>query len=335
MTTLRPRPADRFSKVTGVGAYRPRRLVPNSEIVDKIDSSDEWIRTRSGIETRRFAGDDETVQSMSVAASHQAIKQADLDPSDIDCVIVATVSHLMQTPAVATMIADELGCTPAAAFDISAACAGFCHGVGLASDMVRARTAEHVLVVGVEKLSDITDPHDRGSAFIFADGAGAVVVSASDVAGIGPTVWGSDGSKHDLITMTQAWDHVWDAEEDDRTWPTLTMQGNAVFRWASYEMAKVAREAIEAAGITPSDLDAFIPHQANNRITDTMIKALGLPPTVAVARDIIDAGNTSAASVPLAMERMLADGQARSGDTALLIAFGAGLAYAAQVVTLP
>ncbi|MGH3423088.1 MAG: beta-ketoacyl-ACP synthase III [Nocardioidaceae bacterium] len=324
---------NRHSRISGVGAYRPRRVVPNAEIVDRIDSSDEWIRTRSGIANRRFAGAGESVQMMSVAASQQALKAADIGPGEVDCVIVATVSHLKQTPAVATMIADELGCTPAAAFDISAACAGFCHGVALASDMVRVGTAENVLVIGVERLSDITDPHDRGTAFIFADGAGAAVVSPSDTPGIAPTVWGSDGSKAGYITMTETWDEVVRSEES--RWPTLHMEGNAVFRWASYEMAKVAARALDVAGIEPDRLDVFIPHQANNRITDAMARQLKLPDDIVIARDIVDQGNTSAASVPLAMERILADGQAHSGDTALLIAFGAGLAYAAQVVVLP
>lgn len=331
--TLSVREMSRHSRISGVGAYRPRRVVPNAEIVDNIDSSDEWIKTRSGIATRCFAEPDETVQMMSVASAQQALKAAGVAPGDIGCVIVATVSHLKQTPAVATLIADELGCTPAAAFDISAACAGFCHGITLASDMVRAGTVEHALVIGVERLSDITDPRDRGTAFIFADGAGAAVVSPSETPGIAPTVWGSDGSKSDLITMTKTWDEV--VLEKQASWSNLHMEGSAVFRWASFEMAKIAAQALEAAGIAPAELDVFIPHQANNRITDTMARQLKLADDVVIARDIVDQGNTSAASVPLAMERILTDGHAHTGDTALLIAFGAGLAYAAQVVVLP
>lgn len=332
MTGLKMIETSRHSQISGVGAYRPRRVVPNSEVVDLIDSSDEWIRTRSGIASRRFAEPDETVQMMSVTASQQALKAADLEPGQIDCVIVATVSHLMQTPSVAAMISDELGCTPAASFDISAACAGFCHGIALASDMVRGGTSENVLVIGVERLSDITDPRDRGTAFIFADGAGATIVSVSDVPRIGPTVWGSDGSKAGYITMTDSWDRVL---ANGSPSPTLHMEGREVFRWASYEMPKIAAQAMAAAGVTPDQLDVFIPHQANNRITDVMARQLKLPDTVTIARDIVDQGNTSAASVPLAMERLMTDGADRSGQTALLIAFGAGLAYAAQVVILP
>jgi 3-oxoacyl-[acyl-carrier-protein] synthase III len=323
----------RHAAVLGLGSYRPRRIVTNHEIVDAIDSSDEWIQQRSGIVTRRFADPDETVQMMSVAASRQAIERAGLSPEQIDCVVVATVSHLLQTPAVATAISHELGTNQAAAFDISAACAGFCHGIALASDLVRAGSAGHVLVVGVERLSDITNRNDRGTAFIFADGAGAAVVGPAEAEGIGPVVWGSDGEQFDLIRQSEDWRDV--IASDAPAMPHLVMQGNAVFRWAAFAMAKVAQQALDRAGVTVDDLDVFVPHQANMRIIDAMARAMKLPGTVRIARDIADQGNTSAASVPLALDRMIEEGDARSGDTALLIAFGAGLAYAAQVVTVP
>ncbi|WP_028656854.1 beta-ketoacyl-ACP synthase III [Nocardioides sp. J54] len=329
--TLRTETGPAHAAFLGVGAYRPARVVPNAEIVDQIDSSDEWIQQRSGIRTRRFAGDDETVVSMAVAASREALSNAGIEAAQVDAVIVATVSHLLQTPSAATAVAHALGTTQPAAFDISAACAGFCHGVALANDMVRGGSAGHVLVIGVEKLSDITDPTDRGTAFIFADGAGAVVVGPSETPGIGPVVWGSDGEHYDHI-RTPDWR---DVLAQGSGMPYLSMKGNEVFRWASYGMAKVAQQALDRAGITADQLDCFIPHQANNRITDTMARALKLPDSVRIARDIIDAGNTSAASIPLALDRMIAEGEARSGDLALLIAFGAGLAYAAQVVTIP
>ena len=330
---LEPLTELKHSAILGLGAYRASRVVPNSEIVEGIDSSDEWIQQRSGIIERRWATDDETIQSMSVAASRKALAAAGIEAAQIDCVVVATVSHLLQTPAVATAVAHELGTNKAAAFDISAACAGFCHGVALASDMVRAGTAKYTLVIGVEKLSEMTDPHDRGSAFIFADGAGAVVIGASDVAGIGPVVWGSDGQHYDHIRSREDWRDV--LASDDPRMPHLVMQGNAVFRWASYEMAKMARETLDKSGIGVDDLDVFVPHQANMRITDAMARALKLPAHVKIARDIAHQGNTSAASIPLALHAMVESGEAKSGDTALLIAFGAGLAYAAQVVTVP
>jgi 3-oxoacyl-[acyl-carrier-protein] synthase-3 len=198
--------------------------------------------------------------------------------------------------------------------------------------MVRGGSAEHVVVVGCEKLSDFTDSYDRSTAFIFGDGAGAVVIGPSDEPGIGPTIWGSDGSQYDAITQRSSWIDVRDHNVD---FPHLTLQGQKVFRWAVWQMAPVAEEALAAAGVKAEDLGAFIPHQANMRIIDAMIKALKLPEHVPVARDIAETGNTSAASVPLAMERMLESGEAKSGDLALLIGFGAGLVYAAQVVVLP
>ena len=317
----------------GIGGYRPRKVVPNADIIERIDSSDEWIQTRSGIKTRRVAAADETVPMMSREAAEKALQRAGVTPDQLDCVIVATVSHMLQTPAAATLIANELGATPAAAFDISAACAGFCYGVALASDMVRGGTATYVLVIGVERLTDLTDFEDRSTAFLFADGAGATVVGPAEKPGISPVIWGSDGSKFDLIRQEEAWDEVFETGKPE--WPHLRMEGNPVFRWASYEMAKVCRRALEAAELDPADLDAFIPHQANMRITDAMARTLKLPDNVAIARDIADQGNTSAASIPLAMERMLDEGTIKPGDKALLVAFGAGLAYAAQVVTVP
>ena len=337
MATLQTATGAPHAAILGIGAYRPTRVVPNSEVVEAIDSSDEWIQQRSGIVTRRWAGPEESVQMMSVEASRIALERAGLDAAQIDCVVVATVSHLLQTPAVATAIAHELGTEQAAAFDISAACAGFCHGIALASDFVRAGSARHVLVIGVERLTDILDLTDRGTAFIFADGAGAAVVGPSDSPGIGPVVWGSDGEQFDLIRQREDWRDVVGTPESPGSgvMPHLAMQGNPVFRWASFTMAKVAQQALDRAGVGLDELDVFVPHQANMRIIDAMARSMKLPERVRIARDIADQGNTSAASVPLALDRMMAEGDAASRDLALLIAFGAGLAYAAQVVVVP
>jgi 3-oxoacyl-[acyl-carrier-protein] synthase III len=337
MSTLQTSHGAEYAALLGVGAYRPSRVIPNAEIVDAIDSSDEWIQQRSGIKQRRWATPEETVQVMSVAASRQALESAGIDARQIDCVIVATVSHMLQTPAIATAIAHELGTEQAAAFDISAACAGFCHGVAMASDMVRGGSAGHVLVIGVERLSDLTDVGDRGTAFIFADGAGAAVVGPSDTPGIGPVVWGSDGEQFDLIRQKEDWRDVVGTPEvpGSGVMPHLVMQGNPVFRWASFAMAKISQQALDRAGVTIDELDVFVPHQANMRIIDAMARSMKLPASVRIARDIAEQGNTSAASIPMALHRMIAEGDARSGDKALLVAFGAGLAYAAQVVVVP
>lgn len=321
------------SAILGIGGYRPRRVVDNAEICTMIDSSDEWIQTRSGIKERRWASDDETVSMMSVAAARTAIERSGVAAGQIDAVIVSTVTHLLQTPSAAALIAAEIGATGAAAFDISAACAGFCYGTAMADSLIRTGSSTYVLVIGVERLSDLTDPTDRSTAFIFADGAGAVVIGPSDVPGIGPVVWGSDGDQADLITQSEPWDVAMGAEKPH--WPVLQMNGSPVFKWAAYTMAKAAAQAMEAAGIRPDQLDVFVPHQANMRITDAMFRALKLPPGVVVARDIARQGNTSAASIPLAIDALLESGEARSGQTCLIIGFGAGLVYAGQVITLP
>jgi 3-oxoacyl-[acyl-carrier-protein] synthase III len=330
---LQPRTGATYTRILGVGAYRPSRVVTNEEICEHIDSSDEWIRERSGIVTRHFAAPDESVVDMSLAAAEKAIAAAGIGADQLDAVIIGTVTHLTQTPSAAAEVAHRLGTKAPAAFDISAACAGFSYGLALAQDMIRGGSANHVLVVGVEKLSDMVDPTDRSVAFIFGDGAGAVVVGPSDTPSIGPVVWGSDGAQADAIRQDVSW-NTW-REDPDHSFPTLQMSGQQVFRWAVYEMAKVCVEALEAAGITADQLDVFLPHQANMRITDAMIKKLNLPESVVVARDIAETGNTSAASIPLAMARMLESGEAKSGDLALLIGFGAGLVYSAQVVILP
>lgn len=329
---IRGRSGSSGSRILGVGGYRPERVVPNAEIVDAINSSDEWIQERSGIIERRFARPDETVVDMSYAASRDAIAMAGLDVSDVDAVIVASVTHEFRTPAAAPMLADRLDLR-CAAFDVSAACAGYCHGIALASDMVRGGSATTVLVVGAEKLSDVTDPHDRSTAFIFGDGAGAAVVGRSDRHGIGPTVWGSEGDNWATIRQREPWNDVIAAESGNGA--TIAMEGHKVFRWAVWGMAPVAQRAMEAAGVKASDLDAFIPHQANMRIIDSMIKQLKLPKDIAVARDIATTANTSAASIPLATERLLREDLVPHGGLALQIGFGAGLVYAAQVVELP
>jgi 3-oxoacyl-[acyl-carrier-protein] synthase-3 len=322
------------SQILSVGGYQPSRLVPNSEIVDRIDSSDEWIRQRTGIETRRYAAPDESVIDMAEAASRAALSRAKISMEKIDTVILASITYPYQTPSAATALIVRLGNPKAAAFDISAACAGFCYGVGMASDFIRSGTSIYVLVVGVEKLSDFLDFDDRSTAFIFADGAGAVVIGPADHPGIGPTIWGSDADLRDAILLEPSWNDFRNGALDV-AWPTLSQQGQAVFRWAVYAMSKAGLRALEAAGVTPDQLDAFIPHQANVRIIETMAKEMKLPEKVIIAQDIRTSGNTSAASIPLAMAALLAEHPELHGGLALLIGYGAGLSYAGQVVQLP
>ncbi|GIG27490.1 beta-ketoacyl-ACP synthase III [Cellulomonas marina] len=320
------------SRILGLGGVRGESTVTNDDIAGPIDSSDEWIRQRTGIVTRRRAGAGTDVIDLAEGAARAALADAGLEASDVDAVILSTVTWFHQTPAGAAVLADRIGATPAAAFDISAACAGYCYGIGQADALVRSGAARHVLVVGAEKMSDFVDPTDRSISFLLGDGAGAVVVGPSDTPGIGPTVWGSDGGQARAIRQTHSWLDVRDA---DAGWPTLRQEGPSVFKWAVWQMAPVAQKALDAAGVTAEDLDAFIPHQANMRIIDQLVKQLKLPEHVVVGRDIADTGNTSAASIPLAAERLRREGQVAPGALALQIGFGAGLVYAAQVVVLP
>jgi 3-oxoacyl-[acyl-carrier-protein] synthase-3 len=319
------------TRVCGVGGYRPARVVFNKEISAAIDSTDEWIQQRSGITSRRFAGPDETIVSMAVAAGQDALAHAGVAPDRVGAVLVATMSNLRQSPTAAPEVAHRLGAPAAAAFDLGAACAGFCYGVAIADSLIRSGTAEYVLVIGSERMSDIVDPRDRSTAFLFGDGAGAVLVGPSTQPEIGPVVWGSDGAAHDLIGHTDSWASLRDGTG---SWPTLRMAGPEVFRWALREVPPVARAAVVNAGLTVSDLAAFVPHQANMRIIDRVAQSLELPPSVVIARDIETTGNTVAASVPLALHALLENAAAPQGN-ALLTGFGAGLTYAALVIRLP
>lgn len=278
---------------------------------------------------------------LAFGSAHDALAAAGVEGADIGAVIVSTISHPYATPSLATLVAEEIG-SKCPAYDISAACAGFCYGIAQADALVRSGAAQNVLVIGVEKLSDFIDNTERSISFLLGDGAGAAVVGVSDEPGIAPTVWGSDGSRWGTVGMTHSLLDIRNRDftqnpvgEGEKIWPTLRQDGPSVFRWAVWEMAKVAQQALEAAGITADELGALIPHQANARIIDQMAKTLKLPESVAIARDIADAGNTSAASVPLAAHRLLRENPELSGTFALQIGFGAGLAFAAQVVVLP
>ena len=321
-----------FSKIYSLGAARGDLTVTNDEIAGPINSSDEWITQRTGIITRKRASKDRSLMDMAVEASNEAIKKAGIAPSEIEAVIFSTITHPYQTPSAAALLAELVGATPAPAFDISAACAGYCYGIAQADSLVRSGVAKYVLVVGGEKLTDFIDPTDRSISFLLGDGAGAAVVGPSDSPGISQSVWGSDGSKWEAVGMTGS---LLDFRDGTGAWPTLVQEGQTVFRWAVWEMVKVAKQALEAAGITADELNAIVMHQANERIIDEMAKQLALPDHVVVAKDIKTTGNTSAASIPLAMHALLEQGQIKSGDLALQIGFGAGLAFGAQVVVVP
>ncbi|RUR00799.1 beta-ketoacyl-ACP synthase III [Labedella endophytica] len=329
---LRQSTGPRFTRILALGAARGDRIVPNDDLIGPINSSDEWIRQRTGIITRTRASADVSAVDLATAAATEAIERSGVDPAEIDVVLVATISNIMQSPSISAVVADRVGANPAAAYDVNAACAGYTYAVAQADALIRAGSARNALVIGAEKLSDIVDPADRSISFLLGDGAGAAVIGPSETPGISSTVWGSDGSKADAVSMSGT---LVDFRDGKAVWPTLRQEGQTVFRWAVWEMAKVAQQAIDEAGITVDDLAAFIPHQANMRIIDEFAKQLKLPEHVAIARDIATTGNTSAASIPLATHRLLEENPALSGGLALQIGFGAGLVFGAQVVVLP
>lgn len=318
---LRQRQGAVGARLVGLGSYRPSTAVGSAEIAARFGRTGEWIRERTGIVSRRVVRG-EGLETMAVTAGTRALTQAGMHAGEVDLVIVATCSVESPVPVRAATVAKALGSATAAAFDLNAACSGFCYALAVAADAVRAGSASRVLVVGTETMSTWVDPTDLGTSIIFADGAGAAVVAAADEPGIGPIVWGSDGAEAnaELIEIPRG--------------GRMRMQGQAVFRWATTEIHPVARLACERAGITPADLAAIVPHQANLRIIEAIARKLDAPNAV-IARDVVDSGNTSAASIPMAMERLVAEGQVAPGGLALLVGFGAGLTYAAQVVRMP
>ncbi len=321
------------ARVSGIGTYRPKLIVKNNDICAKINSSDEWIRERSGIIERRYANDDETVVSMAVLACNEAINNSGISPTDIDLVILATATNPAQLPNLAMEIAHEIKATNAGAFDIGAACSGFTYGISMANSSIISGDSKNVIVVGSERMTDFVSEFDRGTAFLFADGAGAFVISESNEFQISNSVWGADGSLKDWICMTKNWPEFYDNPKDG--FPSLKMEGQKVFRWAITEMVGIAQRILDEAEITVNDLGAFVPHQANMRITDHIAKSLKLPAHVAIARDGTTMGNTTAATIPLALDTLKKNGEVKSGELALLLGFGAGLAYCGQVIVVP
>jgi 3-oxoacyl-[acyl-carrier-protein] synthase-3 len=310
------------ARVLGLGDYRPRRRVTNDELAQVMETNDEWIQSRVGIAERRWASEDETLVEMSVAAGGKALAASGLTPDEIDLVILASASLTEPIPGIGPQVGYRLGIPRPGAFDLNAGCAGFCYALESASAAIRAGSARNVLVVGVERLTDVVDKTDRSTAVIFADGAGAAVVGASEEPGIGPVAWGSDGDQFSAIEIAAGTG-------------TMTMAGQAVYRWATTKLTEALVEAMDKAGVTAADIDVFAPHQANLRIIESMVKKLGFGEDTVVARDIVQSGNTSAASVPLALTALLESGQAKSGDLALVLGYGAGLTFAGQVLRLP
>jgi 3-oxoacyl-[acyl-carrier-protein] synthase III len=310
------------ARILGLGGYRPRRRVTNDELATVMDTNDEWIQSRVGIAERRWASEDETLVEMAVAAGGKALAASGLAPDEVDLVILASASLTDPIPGIGPQVAHRLGIPRPGAFDLNAGCAGFCYALEVASSAIRAGSASNALVVGVERLTDVVDKADRSTAVIFADGAGAAVLGASEEPGIGPVAWGSDGDQFSAIEIAAGTG-------------TMTMAGQAVYRWATTRLTDTLVQAMESAGVEAKDVDVFAPHQANLRIVESMTRRLGFGEDVVVARDVVQSGNTSAASIPLALTALMESGEAKSGDLALVLGYGAGLTFAGQVLVLP
>jgi 3-oxoacyl-[acyl-carrier-protein] synthase-3 len=312
------------SRILAMGHYQPSRIVTNDDLAKIVDTNDAWIRDRVGIAERRVA-DQETVADMATAAAEKALAGSGLTAADIDMVAVATCSSIDRCPNVATRVAARLGISAPAAFDLNTACSGFSYALGTADHAIRAGAARNAIVIGAEKLSDITDWTDRTTAVLFGDGAGAAVVTAvpdGEQPGIGPVLWGSAPDKGDVLRI------------EGRS-PYIQQEGQIVFRWATTALAPFALEACEKAGVRPDELAAFVPHQANTRIIDGIVKRMGFKPDIVIAKDLIESGNTSAASVPLALSKLVERREVPSGAPVLLFGFGGGLTYAGQVIRCP
>lgn len=311
------------SRVVALGHHQPERVLTNADLEKMVDTNDEWIRQRTGIATRRIASAEESVTDMAAEAASKALASSGLAPSEIGQVIVATCSAVDRCPSIAAQVAARLNIPSAVCFDLNNACAGFCTALATADHTVRAGAARNALVIGAEKMSDLVDWTDRSSCILLGDGAGAAIISAADTAQIGPVVWGSDPSRGNAVRLVDQWQ------------PQFAQEGQAVFRWATSELPSVAAQACERAGIALSDLAGVVTHQANLRIIEALTRRLGLPDGVVIGRDVVESGNTSAASVPLALSKMVERGELPSGEPVLLFAFGGGLSWAGQVVTCP
>ena len=310
------------TRILGLGHYRPGNIVTNFDLIARgVDTDDEWIKSRVGIAERRWADPDETVVDLGEQAASKALANSGVSVDEVDLVVVATCTMPTPVPAAAPNLAHRLGIDAPGAYDVNSGCSGFVYAMNAASAAVLTGQARTVLVVAAERFSGWLDMADRSTCIILGDGAGAAVIGGSDTVGLGPVVWGSDGENFDTVAI----------DEKSRF---FRQEGQTVYRWATSQMAPIALEACRRAGVDPADIAAFVPHQANLRIIDALAKRIGLPNAI-VARDIVTSGNTSAATIPLALSRMVEAGEIASGAPVLLLGFGSGLAYAGQVVLAP
>ncbi|MHC3468927.1 beta-ketoacyl-ACP synthase III [Streptomyces sp. 7R007] len=309
------------SRIAAVGHYQPARVLTNEDLAGMVDTSDEWITSRVGIRTRHIAGPDEPVDELAAHAAAKALAAAGLAPGDIDLVLVATSTAVDRSPNMAARVAARLGIPSPAAMDVNVVCAGFTHALATADHAVRAGASTRALVIGADKMSDVTDWSDRTTCVLVGDGAGAAVVESADEAGVGPVLWGSVPEMGHAVRI-------------EGQPARFAQEGQSVYRWATTQLPPIARQACERAGLAPADLAAVVLHQANLRIIEPLAEKLGAVNAV-VARDVTDSGNTSAASIPLAFSKLVEQGAISTGDPVLLFGFGGNLSYAGQVVRCP
>jgi 3-oxoacyl-[acyl-carrier-protein] synthase-3 len=318
------------SVIAGCGSYLPKRVLSNDDLARIIDTSDAWIVERTGIKRRHVASEGEKTSDLALEASKRALKHADIGASELDLIVAATTTPDETFPSIATMIQARLGMTKGAAFDVQAVCTGFIYALSVADNFIRAGQAKTVLVVGAETMSRILDWKDRGTCVLFGDGAGAVVLraakgeGANTDQGILNTKIFSDGRLHDLL-------YVDGGVSSTGTAGHLRMQGREVFKHAVTNIANAIELSADAAGLTPSDIDWFVPHQANQRILDGTARKLGIRPERVIST-IAEHGNTSAASVPLALSTAVDDGRIKRGQLVLMEAMGGGFTWGAALV---
>ncbi len=315
-----------FSRIVGTGSYLPEKVVTNHDLALRVETSDEWIRTRSGIQSRHVAADGQLASDLALPASQRALSAAGIAAADIDLIIVATTTPDIIFPSTACILQAKLGVAGCPAFDVQAVCSGFVYALTIADLFIRSGQARNALVVGTEVYSRILDWNDRGTCVLFGDGAGAVVVSASDKPGIIATKLHADGSHKDMLCVPGSVNggKVWGS-------PFVRMDGGSVFKFAVRVFEEGANEVLKAAGMGVADLDWFIPHQANIRIMEATAKKLGLPMDKVIAT-VHHHGNTSAASIPLALDEAVHDGRIRAGQNLLLEGVGGGFTWGAVLL---
>jgi 3-oxoacyl-[acyl-carrier-protein] synthase-3 len=320
-----------FASLISVASWLPERRLTNADLERMVDTSDDWIRTRTGIGERRIAAEGEATSDLAARAGALALERAGLPPSDVDLLIVATSTPDMVFPSSACIAQAAMGLT-CPAFDVNAACTGFIYALEVATAMIESERARTVLVVGADVLSSVIDYTDRSTCVLFGDGAGAVVLQSSDEPGVLSVHLGADGSGADLLYVPAGGSAAPMTPERLAAGDGyLKMNGNEVFKFAVRTIPEVTKRALTDSGLTTSDVDWLVPHQANQRITDTVAQRLGIPHDHVVCR-IEDTGNTSAASIPIVLDSLYRDGHLRPGNILALVGFGAGLTYGAAII---